>query len=144
MKRPKTNTMNTTTARKKNARIDRRLESRPEKRGAREGEGGRQEGWRSSKLLAAGLSSRRRVSWAAGRGSISDTPDRSLCRRGPVSSPSPCSRRSRPGIISTALLPTARSRRHDSFVYERGGRGWGGRVDRYTIDRVSRGRTRSN
>lgn len=37
----------------------------------------------------------------AGRGSISDTPDRSLCRRGPVSSPSPCSRRSRPEIIST-------------------------------------------
>ena len=46
------------------------------------------------------LSSRRRVSWVAGRGSISDTPDRSLCRRGPVSSPSPCSHRSRPEIIS--------------------------------------------
>lgn len=41
----------------------------------------------------------------AGRGSISDTPDRSLCRRAPVSSPSPCSRRSRPEIISTSLLP---------------------------------------
>lgn len=43
----------------------------------------------------------------AGRGSISDTPDRSLCRRDPVSSPSPCSRRSRPEIISTSLLPAA-------------------------------------
>lgn len=52
---------------------------------------------------AASLSSRRRASWEAGRDSISDTLDRSLCRRAPVSSPSPYSRRSRPEIISTVL-----------------------------------------
>lgn len=62
-------------------------------------------GWLFS--FVADLSSRRRASWVAGRGSISDTPDRSLCRRAPVSSPSPCSRRSRPEIIST-VLPTVR------------------------------------
>ena len=56
---------------------------------------------------AASLSSRRRASWEAGRGSISDTPDRSLCRRALVSSPSPCSRRSRPEIISTVLYRSA-------------------------------------
>lgn len=50
----------------------------------------------SFRAPAASLSSRRRASWEAGRGSISDTPDRSLCRRVLVSSPSPCSRRSRP------------------------------------------------
>lgn len=57
----------------------------------------------SFRAPAASLSSRRRASWEAGRGSISDTPDRSLCRRVLVSSPSPCSRRSRPEIISTVL-----------------------------------------
>lgn len=92
--------MTTMTTARRNARIDRRLSSRAMKRG--EDEKG-WKGWRTSRLLVD-LSSRRRASWAAGRGSISDTPDRSLCRRGYVSSPSPCSRRSRPEIISTIPL----------------------------------------
>lgn len=73
---------------------------------SQEREGGRGEESRatsSSFRAPANLSSRRRASWEAGRGSISDTPDRSLCRRAPVSSPSPCSRRSRPEIISMVL-----------------------------------------
>lgn len=83
-------------------------------------DGGRRR-WRTSKLLAD-LSSRRRASWVAGRGSISDTPDRSLCRRDPVSSPSPCSRRSHPEIISTipfSFYPRLRSP-GDATAYESG------------------------
>lgn len=91
-----TMTMMTT---RRNARIDLRPSSRALKRGGRpRGEGG------ALPSLLADLSSRRRASWVAGRGSISDTPDRSLCKRNPVSSPSPCSRRSRPEIISLALF----------------------------------------
>lgn len=92
-----TMTMMTT---RRNARIDRRPSSRALKRGSRPR--GREGGALPS--LLADLSSRRKASWVAGRGSISDTPDRSLCRRDPVSSPSPCSRRSRPEIISSALF----------------------------------------
>lgn len=84
----------------------------------------------------------------AGRGSISDTPDRSLCRRGPVSSPSPCSRRSRPEIISTVpSFLSAAPYRGDATARERfnridqGGRGveemYNGEAPRDEYDRIN-------
>lgn len=75
------------------ARIDHCLEERKQKRRVV-----------AQSQASPSFSSKQRVSWVAGRGSISDTPDRFLCRRGPVFSLFPYSRRSHPEIISIALL----------------------------------------